>query len=57
MNQSPAAISPIVVEEVYEKGPNRSTSPGGNWAKMFAADEENMRKTYERSPSPGGTWA
>ena len=55
-SQSSVSISPIVVEEVSEKAPNRSTSPGGNWAEMVATYKENMEKTYERSPSPGGTW-
>ena len=45
-----------MVEEVFEKARNRSTSLGGNWVEMVATYEENMGKTYERLPSPGGTW-
>ena len=63
--QTPTTVSPIVIEEVSEKEPNRFDSSRGNWADMVAEEEESVGKSEEdetlgkaeeRSLTPVGTW-
>ena len=65
MTQTLAMVSPIVIEEVSEKEPNRTVFLGRNWVDMVAEEEDNVGKSEEeetlgkaeeRSLSLVGTW-